>query len=230
MCFHNSMTKKAKALLARYQAKANYQIEFENVYHANAFTYPLWSVLTNNKPDELQMFRWGLIPKWIKTAEEAAKIRVNTLNARSETVFEKPSFKFSITQKRCLIPSTGFFEWRDENKKKIPYYIYLKDVEIFSLAGIYENWTNKETGEIISGFSILTCNANSLMEFIHNSKKRMPVIISPENEKKWISDNLQKNEILEFCKPFDYNKMSAYSISNDFLKKNYNDESIILPV
>lgn len=229
MCFHNSMSKKAKALLARYKAKANYQIEFENIYHANAFSYPLWSVVASEKPSELQLFRWGLIPKWIKSQDEALKIRLNTLNARSETVFEKPSFKMSIQRKRCLIPSTGFFEWRDENKKKIPYFIHLKDVEIFSMAGIYENWTNTETGEIISGFSILTTEANTLMEFIHNTKKRMPVILSPENEMSWISNDLNKNDIQDLCKPFDESKMNAFIISNDFLKKSFNDESILLP-
>lgn len=230
MCFHNSMTKKAKTLLARYKAKANYQIEFENIYHANAFSYPLWSVVTSEKPSELQLFRWGLIPKWIKSNDEALKIRSNTLNARSETVFEKPSFKMSVQRKRCLIPSTGFFEWRDENKKKIPYFIHLKDVEIFSMAGIYEEWTNMETGEIISGFSILTTEANTLMKFIHNTKERMPVILSPENEMSWISNDLNKNNILDLCKPFDESNMNAYIISNDFLKKSFNDESIILAV
>ena len=229
MCFHNSMTQKAKALLARYQAKANYQIEFENVYHANAFSFPMWSVVTSEKPEEIQLLRWGLIPKWIKTSVDAEKIRINTLNARSETVFEKPSFKMSVQRKRCLIPSTGFFEWRDENKKKIPYFIHLKDVEIFSMAGIYEDWTNTETGEIISGFSILTTQANPLMEFIHNTKKRMPVILSPENEMSWISNSLNKNDIQGLCKPFDESKMNAYKISNDFLKKTFNDETIILP-
>ncbi len=223
------MTQKAKALLARYQAKANYQIEFENVYHANAFSFPMWSVVTSEKPEEIQLLRWGLIPKWIKTSVDAEKIRINTLNARSETVFEKPSFKMSVQRKRCLIPSTGFFEWRDENKKKIPYFIHLKDVEIFSMAGIYEDWTNTETGEIISGFSILTTQANPLMEFIHNTKKRMPVILSPENEMSWISNSLNKNDIQGLCKPFDESKMNAYKISNDFLKKTFNDETIILP-
>lgn len=229
MCFHNSMTKKAKALQARYQAKANYNIEFENVYHANGFSFPLWSVITSAKPDELQLYRWGLVPRWIKTDRDAKKIRTNTLNARSETVFEKPSYSLAIKKQRCLVPSTGFFEWRDENKKKIPYYIQLNDMDIFSMAGIYEHWTNPDTGELLSTFSILTTQANPLMEYIHNTKKRMPVILSPENEKRWLSANITKDDIMDLTQPYNEKLMNAYTISSDFMNKAFNDESITLP-
>ena len=87
---------------------------------------------------------------WTKSLDDAKKIRTQTLNARSETVFEKPSFRASITKKRCLIPASGFYDWRDYNSKKYPYYIYLKDRELFSFAGIYESWTDRETGELIN--------------------------------------------------------------------------------
>lgn len=221
------MSAKAITLENRYNAKLNSNFNFENIFHANAFNFPLWGIITSENSGELSAYRWGLVPRWTKSFSDAQKIRKNTLNARSETIFEKPSFKYAIKKQRCLIPSTGFFEWRDENKKKIPYFIKLKETEIFSIAGIYENWTNKENGEIISTFSILTTKANPLMEFIHNTNKRMPLILNIENENKWLDNSLDENEINELCKPFEENIMEAYTISPDFLKKAFDDESII---
>lgn len=213
MCYHNSLTKKAVEISSRFKAKIEPEIEFESIYHANGFSYPKWPVITSGEPDRIQLFSWGLIPFWVKTKEDALKFKVNTLNAKAETIFEKPSFKFSITKKRCLIPSTGFFEWRDFNKKKYPYFIHLKNEEIFSMGGIYETWVDKETGEICNTFSIVTTEANSLMAMVHNSKKRMPLILSGDYEAAWLDKSFKKDQIPELMKPFDETLMKAYTIS-----------------
>src|SRR6186713_854922 len=108
MCFHNSLSKKAQEVANRFNAQV--ELDFDPVYHATGFTYPAWPVITAEDPDKIKLYRWGLIPHWAKDFETAKQIRAQTLNAKSETVFEKPSFKFSIHQKRCMVLSTGFYE------------------------------------------------------------------------------------------------------------------------
>ena len=210
MCFHNSMSASAQQLAQRYEASL--EEDFEPIYHANGFSFLKFPVITNHDPGKIQLFNWGLIPKWSKSREAAMEFRINTLNARSETIFEKPSFR-SVSAKRCLIPSTGFYEWRDYQKKKYPYFIQLKDEPIFSLAGIYEDWIDRDTGEVFNTFSIVTCPANPFMAVIHNSKLRMPVILPKENERQWIKEQLPQNEIKDLMQPLDANLMTAHTIS-----------------
>lgn len=220
MCFHNSLSKKAQEVANRFNAQS--EINFEPIFYASSFSYPLWPVITSEEPDKLRMYRWGLIPHWVKEESQAKEIRTMTLNAKSETVFEKPSFKFSIRKKRCLIPSTGFFEWQDFNKKKYPYFIRLKEMEIFALAGIYTSWTDKTSGEIVHTFSILTTGANPLMARIHNMKKRMPVILKKENERDWINDDLTDDQIKSFFPAIDDRMMQAYTISKRITSRTVN--------
>lgn len=229
MCFHNSMSKKAIEVAARYGRKSDiveiYQDILNEQYHVNAFNFPKYPVIT--KSDEVQVYNWGLIPFWVKSEEDADEIRRMTLNARADTIFEKPSFREPIMRKRCLIPSTGYFEWRHEGSKKIPYYIYVKDEPIFSMAGIYDTWLDKSTGKEYSTFSMITTDTNPLTDYIHNTKHRMPAILSKENEEKWLDTHLTKEEISSLLKPFDAEKMDAYVIENDFIKKAPTDRTIL---
>lgn len=229
MCFHNSMSKKAKELASRYRKQLSVVEIAEKIiqeqYHVSAFTNPEYPIIT--AAPELQVYNWGLIPFWTKTEYDAAKIRIKTYNARSESIFEKPSFRSSIRTCRCIIPSTGWFDWRHESGKKIPYFIYVKDEPIFSMAGIYADWRDPGNGQIIYTFSIITTLANSLMSYIHNTNFRMPVLLHKEDETKWLYPELKDEEIKDFFKPFDDNLMDAYVISNDFLKKKSDDPSII---
>lgn len=192
-------------------------------FHINAFTHPLCPIVTSN-PD-LQYYRWGLIPSWVKTEDQAKEIENMTINAKAETIFEKPSFRNPILFRRCIVPSTGFFEWRHEGRNKIPYYILLKEQEIFSIAGIYEAWNN--CGKIVYSFSIITTEANELMSFIHNTKKRMPVILPQEKEMEWLNPNLTKEDIRHLLIPFDTDAMDAYTIKSNFLRMNPKDERVI---
>lgn len=229
MCFHNSMSAKAVKLAARYGRKSDvveiYQDILNEQYHVNAFNFPKYPVITSS--NEIQVFNWGLIPFWTKNEANADEIRRMTLNARADTIFEKPSFREPIMKKRCIVPSTSYFEWRHEGTKKIPYYIYLKDEPIFSMAGIYDSWLDKETGEEHSTFSIITTDTNPLTDYIHNTKHRMPAILSKENEEKWLNPNLTKQEIATFLHPYEADKMDAYVIENDFIKKKPTDKTIL---
>lgn len=119
------------------------------------------------------------------------------------------------------------FEWRHEGTKKIPYYIYLKDEPIFSMAGIYDRWLDKETGEERDTFSIITTSTNPLTDYIHNTKHRMPAILSKEDEEKWLNPSLPKEEIESMLTPFDADKMDAYIIESDFIKKASIDPTIL---
>jgi putative SOS response-associated peptidase YedK len=190
------------------------RLEFEKglpvYYFVSGFVHPRLPVLTTTG---LHLYEWGLIPAWVKDEATAKDLRTKTLNAVGETVFEKPSFRSSIAKKRCLVSVSGFYEWRDYKKKKYPYFVKVKDEDIFSLGGIYENWVDKNTGEVHDTFSILTTAANPLMEKIHNLKKRMPLILTREQEKQWLDPSLSPEEIKKLITPFDERLMEAYSVS-----------------
>ena len=221
------MSKKAKELAARYGRNlsvveiAEKILEEQEQYRVNAFTFPDYPIITADP--EVQSFKWGLIPFWVKDKKQADEIKRMTLNARADTIFQKPSFREPIMKKRCIVPSTGYFEWRHEGNKKIPYYIYVKDEPIFSMAGVYDLWLDKSTGEVISTFSIITTEANTLTDYKH----RMPAILSTEDEERWLEPKLTKTDIERLLLPFPAERMDAYVINNDFLKKSADDPTIL---
>lgn len=231
MCYYNSLSVKIQKLAARYGRKSDIIEIAEEIlkeqerYRVNAFSFPECPIVTTEQ--ELQSFRWGLIPFWTKDEKQADEIKRMTLNARADTIFQKPSFREPIRSKRCLVPSTGYFEWRHEDGKKIPYYIYVKDEPVFSMAGVYDSWLDKSTGEVISTFSIITTEANALTDYIHNTKHRMPAILSHADEEKWLDPKLRKSDIEQLLLPFPVDRMDAYIIDSDFLKKSSDDPTIL---
>jgi putative SOS response-associated peptidase YedK len=233
MCFYTASNKRALALAKRYGLKTDIiemakEIIEEQKYRVNAFTHPHCLIVTQS--ESLEVAQWGLIPHWTRTVEEAQKTRKMTLNARVETVFTLPSFRSPILTKRCLFPATGYFEFHHQDKAVTPHYIFLKDEEIFSIGGMYEQWKHPHTNETIQTFSIITIPANDLCRKIHNGGKnpfRMPLIIDKEYEKVWIDTSLKMPDIQQFFQPFDSDRMDAYPISKDFLKKAPDDANII---
>jgi putative SOS response-associated peptidase YedK len=193
MCFHYSIKKAKKQIEKRFNAEFEEFTLFEPTDHANAFAHPFMPIITNDKPDSIQLFKWGLIPNWVKDKERAKEISKMTLNARVETVEEKPSFKDAIKSQRCLVIADGFYEWKKVGKKKTKYFIKHAEKPLFAFAGIWNSWADKQTGEIISTYSILTQEANPFMAEIHNIKKRQPIIL--QSEKEWINfSEVKKNE------------------------------------
>ena len=232
MCFYNSYSKRALDLAKRYSRKTDLleivQEIIDEQYKITAFTHPECPVVTHH-PD-IRLAKWGLIPHWVKSEADASKLRMMYINARSETVFNLPSFRTPILRHRCLIPSTGYFEFHHFGKEVIPHYIFLRDESIFSMGGIVESWKNPSTDETVQTFAVLTTTANSLCAAIHNGGKnpnRMPVIIPRENEERWLDHSLKTNEISDFFLPFDTDRMNAYPIAGDFLKMNPKNPSII---
>ncbi len=211
MCFHYTLTLERTEVAL--QLHADWDDDFEPVFHADGFAHPPMPVITMEEPGKIQLFHWGLIPSWVKSKEDADKLSNQTLNARAETIFEKPSFRNSISNQCCLVIADGFFEWMDFQKKKYPHHIFIGDHELFCFAGIYSHWTDKETGEHISSFSIISTDANPMMERIHNLKKRMPVIIPKNRYHDWLKKGLSKEEIKSFLNPFPDIEMKNHTIS-----------------
>ncbi len=220
MCFHYALTKEKAEI--EIQLGVTWDDEWMPVFHADGFTFLQMPVITQKQPGSVQLFNWGLVPHWVKTIADADKLKALTLNARSETVFEKPSFRSYIRNNRCLIPSDGFFEWMDFQKKKYPHLIQMQHRELFCFAGIYSSWTDKETGEHLNTFSILTTDANPMMEKIHNLKKRMPVIVLPQLYKKWLTPDLTKEEISAFFIPYPESAMQYHTISKRITSRTEN--------
>ena len=225
MCYHKSLTAKYEQL-AEYYSTAYSQVLadiYSVKFHENGFDFLPGPVVTAGKPSEIQMFNWGLVPFWVKDSAAATRLKVSTLNCISEEMFEKPSYRDAANEgKRCLIPCSGFFEWRwldEKGKTKVPYYIRLKDQPIFSIAGLYSRWNNKETNEPYYSYTVLTTRANAMMSTIHNSKQRMPVIIPQEYERDWLNRTLTKDDVLALCQPVDDALMTAHTISKRITSK-----------
>jgi len=226
MCFTLSANIPSKnALETKFGAKfPPSAAELKPRYVVSGFSLTDCWVLSMDQPDTFQKMDWGLIPHWTSNQELAKEFRINHLNAKAETALEKPAFREAILKQRCLIPVTGFFEWRTLGKKKYPYHIQLKQEEIFCFAGIYDHWTDPITQNKIAGFSILTTEANPLMEKIHNQKKRMPCILSIEVAQDWIKKTLQVDDFQYFLKPFPENLMKAYTIGNRITSRKENPD------
>ena len=210
MCYRYSVPGPEK-IIKTYQVKLNQN--FKRRYHVGAFENIKLPVITNKDPEEVQLFKWGLIPFWVKDEKTANEFKDRTVNARSETIFEKPAFRSSAGKKHCLVIADGFFEWRYNKGKNYPYYIKLKDREVFSIAGLWDSWVKKDTDEVVYSYTIITTEANPLMAMIHNKKKRMPAILEKKDEKKWIGETLSKDETMGLLKPFNESNMTAYTIS-----------------
>lgn len=182
-------------------------------------------VITNHgEGNEIEIMSWGFRPVWAQDISSAYKF----FNARAETLAEKPMWKKSFATKRCLVPASGFYEWRKDGKEKTPYYIHLKDQELFAFAGLYDSWTDKKTGEVHKSYTIITTNPNGLMRPIHD---RMPVILDKCKEDDWL--NPDANEDIGFLehllKPFSAKDMSAYTVSSEVNSAKHNSAELIEP-
>ncbi|UCF49697.1 MAG: SOS response-associated peptidase [Thermoplasmatales archaeon] len=220
MCYRYSIHSDTMVIESRFDA--TFQDKFEKKYHTGAFDQTKLPVITNELPKQIQLYNWGLVPFWIKTSNQADEIKQRTVNARAETIYEKPAYRNSAENKHCLVIADGFFEWRYFQGRNYPYYIRLKSHEPFAIAGLWDCWKNNETNEKLYSYTIITCPANPLMAKIHNKKKRMPVILTKEMERYWINNSLTKDQAEKILIPFEQDKMEAYTISRLITSKNQN--------
>jgi putative SOS response-associated peptidase YedK len=167
------------------------------------------AVIANDAPDTLKFFRWGLIPSWAKEASIGNKL----INARAESLLEKPSFKNAFRNRRCLVPATGFYEWnrigRDTPwRVPTPWHIRMKNGDPFCFAGLWDKWVSGD-GEVIHSFTIITTSPNKLVGQVHD---RMPVILQRNDELRWISPQPDP-ALAELLIPYPAEMMEAWPVS-----------------
>lgn len=186
-------------------------------------------VITNHAPKQLSLHHWGLLPSWAQDPRMAFKM----INARGESIQEKPAFKEAFSSKRCLVPADGFYEWKKYGKQNIPHYICLKSKEMFAFAGLWEEWKDAE-GRIKNTFTIITTKSNEIMKPLH---ARMPVILAPHLEKEWL-DNSNPSDLQKMIQAYDSKKMETFEVSSlvnkvgndspDLIKAYQNNKQISL--
>ena len=213
MCFTVNVNLIKEELQNRYGATLIDPDKYRPSYYYHAFGLPSLPAICSGDTSRIQLLKWGLIPSWTKGIDQANIIRYKTFNARAESINTKPSFTSSFRTKRCIIPVRGFFEWQHVGNEKIPWYIYHSENEVISIAGIYDDWIEDNTGEVFSTFSIVTTEANELMARIHNSGKRMPVILDRSSEKEWINISISQEEALGLLTPCPSEILKAHTIS-----------------
>lgn len=207
MCGRFTLTASVDQLIDRFDIEFFLQEEEYNPSYNVAPSQSVLAVINDGARKRMGFLRWGLIPPWAKDMSIGYKM----INARAETLTDKPSFRNAYKKKRCLIVADSFYEWkRIDSKTKIPMRIKLKSNDLFAMAGLWENWKSPD-GNSIYSCSVITTSPNELVQDIHD---RMPVILRPEDEKYWldssITDTTKLNPLL---KPLDHALMEAYEVS-----------------
>jgi putative SOS response-associated peptidase YedK len=183
-------------------------------------TQQVATVLAENGKRKLEMLHWGLIPSWAKDPEIGNRM----INARAETVAEKPSYRKAFQERRCLILADGFYEWQKTDNGKQPFYIRMQDESPFAFAGLWESWRN---GREIRSCTIITTAPNELAAPIHN---RMPVILDPEDYEMWLDPDFdERDPLTSLLKPYPADVMEAYPVSRRVNKPSNNEPGVIEP-
>ncbi|MEO8721774.1 MAG: SOS response-associated peptidase family protein [Ginsengibacter sp.] len=247
MCYINSVNISARSIQYKKQQKTFDQLPESLLiqFASRGFDYEPWPVIkptADGKDWELVAMEWGFIPSYLRNRDAVQKFRngykddtgkfhfgYTTLNVIGEEMLDKSMFREAGLQNRCLVLSSGFYEHRHvfelgkrghllKTPVKYPYHITLPGHDYFFMSGIYNTWTDQDTGEVVDSFSIVTSRANSLMQQVHNSKKRMPVILSDTEAEEWTDPGLSTGRIQQISiSEYPSEKMKAYTVAKDFL-------------
>lgn len=205
MCGRYTITVTLEELMTRYFIGDPSFDHYAPKFNAAPMQY-IPAVIHDGRHNKLGALRWGLLPAWSREDKNAARL----INARSESLLEKASFKGLVASRRCIIPADGFYDWQVREDGKHPLRITLRDGQLFSMAGLYDIWADP-SGKRIATCTIITTAANSLMEEIHD---RMPVILSPEAEAQWLDrSNRDIPSLMKLLQPYDAGQMLAYPVS-----------------
>lgn len=205
MCYRIALSAGPEELARRFGRRTELIKNIRSFDEVSAFAHAPYPVVTAH--ERLHYFRWGLIPYWTGSAGETVTVRNRTVNAPAETVFEDPLFRIPIRRKRCLVPVSAFFGWRHEQFRKVPFRITVAGHGIVALAGIYDLWYDRQTHRAVETFSIVTTEANELMRYVDNARCRMPVILRPEEEERWLDRDLSDDEIAALMRPYPAQEM-----------------------
>ncbi|MFM7388062.1 MAG: SOS response-associated peptidase [Bacteroidota bacterium] len=216
MCYSNSLSSNVIQLESTYRKGTEHLKEFSPIYVQSGFTFPVWPVIT--AATNFIPMHWGLVPSWFR-GTEPMEIARKTLNARVETLNDKASFKHLVQQQRCIIPSTGFFENQTIETHKKPFFIFPKNDVFFHMAGLYDQWTDVATRHTYHSFTVITTEANAMMAEIHNTKKRMPLML-PEEQ---LDPFLQGKESIGSYLPLSEGQMSCHPINKRIFTSSENN-------
>lgn len=221
MCGRFTLTASGDAVAERFSFSG---MDFNWIPSFNIAPTQLVPTVTNNGVENrATLMRWGLVPNWAKDSRIANRM----INARSETLAEKPSFRRAFLQRRCLIPADGFYEWRLKGGQKIPNRITLGSDSLFAFAGLWESWT-RPNGSTLFSCVIITTSPNDVMAPIHG---RMPVILPQESESFWLDPGRQDTDVLaRLLLPRDIDGLNAYEVSTLVNSPNNNSEAVTVPV
>jgi putative SOS response-associated peptidase YedK len=172
---------------------------------------------------QLARGRWGLVPGWAKEPGIGSRL----INARAETVAEKPSFRAAFRQRRCLIPADGFYEWQASGNGKQPFWMGFEDRRLFSFAGLWEQWTDKHSGEYIESCTIITTEANAPIRKVHH---RMPVIIDPTDYDIWLEPCVDSTNLQRLFTAHDSTDMTLYPVSKVVNRAGYDNKECLQPL
>ncbi|RYY46498.1 MAG: SOS response-associated peptidase [Chitinophagaceae bacterium] len=217
MCYYNGVKVKKEAiqfLVEDTKGIENFERDLQS-----GFEYSLFPVAMKKKEKTRgELTHWEFIPFWYKNMKEVEEGRkkYTTLNAQGEKLLTSKIYKEAAHERRCLVLSSGFYEWRHHKGVAYPYHIRVKDKDTFFMAGIYQPWTDKETGERLDTFAIVTTEADALMTQVHNKKKRMPTILTDETAELWLSEDLSEKEIKELATFHTTDTLEAYTLRKDF--------------
>ena len=226
MCYSTSLRKPIKKieemLLGSFNAEFEVSGEYQPYYHLNGFSHGNLQIIKMDDFENIVPASWGLIPQWAMNDPIGFRKKSNTLNARSESIFEKASFRDSANNKRCLILADGFFEPHHENGVPIPYFCYQPtkkepEGDLFMFAGLYS-----EMDTDLFTTTILTTEANDFFSEVHNKKKRMPLVLHEDLYEDWLDEGLSNqalNELMAFG--FTNKDFKAHPVSRDLYKRNF---------
>jgi len=212
MCFNASLVSKPAVIEEIYGSKIPQERFDIPTFFRSAFDHPQWPVIKQGKPAHFDFPAWGLIPAWTKTAGAASDIRKKTINARCETISAKPSFRALVDRKRCGVLVDGFIEWRSYGKRKYPYRISLQSGMPFLLAGLWDRWQASGNGMPIETFTLVTTEARGIPALVHNTKLRMPLILSEASAKAWLDKDSEFRRIAPEISPL-FQPLVAWPVS-----------------
>lgn len=219
MCARFSLSKAGTELTSMYEAKVidPFEPSFNTAPGMNS------AVITADRPGEIEQYHFGLVPHWAKDV----KIGYKMFNAKSETITELPSFKPLMNKgKRCLVLVDGFYEWKTAGREKLPYRFELTNREVFAFAGLYSHWLNPTNQQWYRSFSIITTTPNETVGELHD---RMPVILSKEEEKLWLTQDVPVKELLPLLDAYPDDEMKKFRVSKEVNKAVNNYADLILP-
>ena len=219
MCGRYSFVAPTPALEQRFEAK----FTEPTPPNYNAAPSQRLPIITNAAPGQIQLLRWGLVPAWSRDPAGGPK----PINARAETLAEKPSFRMLLARRHCLVLADSFYEWQATAAGKVPHRILLREEQPFAFAGLWDEWLDRATGELHPTFTIITTEPNELMASIHN---RMPVILPDRAaEQAWLDDGHRLSVYQELLQPHDAAGMREYVVSKRINSPANNDAEVLEP-